>query len=411
MSVSNHQPQSYQPSAEIIEKYAQVLINFALNSGKGLQKDEVVEISVPDVAKPMALALQNAVLRAGGHPLVRLLPTGFEHDYYSLAQNHQLTFFPKKYLRSKAKLLNHQVQILADPFPEELKSINPQKIISARDSRKPYKDWLINKENKGKFTWTIALWGVPAKAELVGLSLEDYWQQITQACFLDEDEPIARWQEVARLQTEIKQKLNALEIEKILIEGDDAELTLTIGKNRSWQGGGGRNIPSFEIFTSPDWRGAEGWIKINQPVYRYGNVIRDVLFEFRQGLVSQAEAQTGNEILQAMIASPNADKLGEFSLTDSRMSRITHPMAEILFDENMGGQFGNTHIAIGSAYKECYAEEGRDISLIKKQEWAKLGFNDSAEHTDFISTSDRVVTAILADGTKKVIYREGKFCV
>jgi len=401
----------YQPSAEIIQKYAQVLINFALNSGKGLQKDEVVEISVPDVAKPMALALQNEVLRSGGHPLTRILPTGFDQDYYSLAQDHQLRFFPKKYLQSKAKLLNHQVQILADPFPEELKTIHPQKIIQARDSKKPYRDWLTDKENQGNFTWTLALWGVPAKAELVGLSLQEYWHQIIQACFLDEDDPIARWQEVTRLQTEIKHKLNALEISKIIIEGDDLELTLSIGKNRQWQGGGGRNIPSFEIFTSPDWRGTEGWIKINQPVYRYGNVISDVLFEFRQGLVTQAEAQQGNEILQAMIASPNANKLGEFSLTDSRMSRITHPMAEILFDENMGGEFGNTHIAIGSAYKECYANDTQDISEIKKQEWEELGFNDSAEHTDFISTSDRTVTAILPDGTKKVIYKQGRFCV
>lgn len=398
----------YQPPAEIIEKYAQVLINFALNSGKGLQKDEVVEINVPDVAKPMALALQNEVLRAGGHPSTRLLPTGFDQDYYSLAEDHQLTFFPKKYLRNKARMLNHQVQILANPFPEELKSVDPQKIIKARDSRKPYKDWLTDKENQGEFTWTIALWGVPAKAEIVGLTLEEYWQQIIQACYLDEDDPVARWREISRLKNEIKQKLNALQMEYVMIDGDDVELKLKIGKDRVWCGGGGRNIPSFEIFTSPDWRESEGWIKINQPVYRYGNVIRDVLFKFHKGLVSQAEAQIGNEILQAMIASPNANKVGEFSLTDSRMSRITHPMAEILFDENVGGPFGNTHIAIGSAYKECYFE---NPSQVTKKQWKELGFNDSAEHTDFISTTNRVVTAVLSDGSKKVIYKEGQFCI
>lgn len=396
----------YQPSDKIIEKYAQVLINFALNSGRGLQPHEVVEVVVPDIAKSMALALQNTVLQAGGYPLVRLLPTGFDQDYFTFAQDHQLTFFPQDYWRSKANLLHHQVQLIADPFPEELKAINPQKIITARDAKKEYRDWLTAKENQGNFTWTVALWGVAAKAKLVNLSLPDYWQQIIQACYLDEADPIAYWTEIAQLQIEIKQKLNALQMEQVIIEGDDVELTLTIGKDRIWNGGSGRNIPSFEIFTSPDWRGSVGWIKINQPVYRYGNVIQDIKFEFEHGVVTQAEAQLGNELLQTMLKSPNADKIGEFSLTDKRMSRITHPMAEILFDENMGGPFGNTHIALGAAYKDCYYQ---DPGKMTTQQWAELGFNDSAEHTDFISTSDRIVTAVLVNGDKKVIYKNGQF--
>ena len=398
----------YQPSQELLQKYAQVLVNFALNSGRGLQEDEVVELIVPDVAKSLALFLQNEVLRSGGHPIMRLLPTGFERDYYRLASKKQLTFFPEQYLHSKADLLDHHIQIIAEPFPEELKEADPGKIIVARDSRKPYKDWLMAKENEGDFTWTIALWGDRAKADAVELSLEDYWQQIIQACFLDEDDPISRWQEINKLQTEIKQKLNSLQIEQVVVEGDEIELRLTIGTDRIWKGGGGRNIPSFEIFTSPDWRGSEGWIKINEPVYRYGNVIQDIKMQFTEGLVTQAEAKQGNELLQAMINSPNADKVGEFSLTDNRMSRITHPMAEILFDENIGGSFGNTHIALGAAYKDCYC---RDAGKITKSQWEKLGFNDAAEHTDFISTTDRKVTAILADGSKKVIYKEGRFVV
>lgn len=398
----------YQPSQELLQKYAQVLVNFALNSGRGLQEDEVVELIVPDVAKSLALVLQNEVLRSGGHPIMRLLPTGFERDYYQLASEKQLTFFPEQYLHTKADLLDHHIQIIAEPFPEELKEADPAKIIAARDSRKPYKDWLMAKENQGDFTWSIALWGDQAKADAVELSLEDYWQQIIQACFLDEDDPISRWQEVHQLQTEIKQKLNRMQIEEIHLESDDADLWLQIGANRCWCGGGGRNIPSFEIFTSPDWRGTRGWAKFNQPLFRYGNRIEQVKLEFEEGLVIGGEAETGEKILQAMLNSPNADKLGEFSLTDKRMSRITHPMAEILFDENIGGKYGNTHIAIGSAYKECYAGERKGFD---EEQWNKLGFNDSAEHTDFISTTNRQVTAILSNGSEKVIYKDGKFVI
>ncbi len=392
----------------ILSKYADVLVNFALNSGKGLRQGEVVELIVPDVAKPMALALQNSVLRAGGHPLMNLLPTGFEHDYYSLASDNQLNFFPQEFWQTKANLLDHHIQIIADPYPEALKKVDPKKVITARDAKKPYKDWLSEKETNHKFSWVLALWADEAKAQMVELSLEDYWRQIIRACFLDEPDPISQWREVNRLQKDIIQKLNQLAIEKIHLESDDADLWLQIGANRQWCGGGGRNIPSFEIFTSPNWRGSQGWARFNHPIYRYGNRIADVIFKLDNGLVVEGEAKEGNQILQAMLASKNADKLGEFSLTDKRMSRISHPMAEILFDENIGGQFGNTHIAIGNSFKECFAGKIEELS---KQQWDELGFNNAAEHTDFISTTDRVVTAVLADGTHKVIYKDGQFVI
>ena len=76
-----------------------------------------MELIVPDIAKSLALMMHNEVLKAGGHPLVRLLPTGFERDYYHLANDDQLTFFARDYWRAKANLLDHHVQILADPFP------------------------------------------------------------------------------------------------------------------------------------------------------------------------------------------------------------------------------------------------------------------------------------------------------
>lgn len=398
----------FKPPAAVINKYAKILVNFALNSGKGLRPKEVVEITVPDAAKPMALALQNEVLKAGGYPLMRLLPTGFEQDYYTLAQDDQLTFFPEKYWHSKADLLHHQIQVIADPYPDELKEIDPRKIIRARDSKKLYRDWLTAKENQGKFTWTIALWGVEAKAEIVGLSLEEYWQQIIQACYLDLDDPISKWQEIYDMQQKIKQTLNEMKIEQLQIKGEDLDLTLKLGADRIWNGGSGRNIPSFEIFTSPDWRWTQGWIKVNQPVYRYGNVIEKAEFKFENGLVVKAQAEGGNKFLQEMLKSKNANKLGEFSLTDKRMSRITHPMAEILFDENMGGPYGNTHVALGMAYKDCYRGNAAEVS---KEDWEEMGFNDAAEHTDFISTTDRIVTAHLADGTQKVIYKDGKFVI
>lgn len=397
---------SYQPSQKILNNYAQVLVNFALNSGHGVKPGEVVQCVVPDVAKPLALELQNEILKAGAHPMMKIIPTGFDNDFYTLANDEQLTFFPEQYMRERVNVMDHQIGILADPYPKELAEVDPAKIIKARDAKKKYIEWRSEKEVKGKFTWVLALWGVQAKADEVGLPIDEYWQQIIEACFLDADDPIQSWKEIFQLQQEIKVKLNALEIDYIHAEGEDMDIKVKLGANRVWKMGGGCNIPSFECFTSPDWRGTEGWIRFNQPLYRYGNVLKDIYLRFEKGLVVEAKAKEGDQFLQQMMKSPNANKLGEYSLTDKRMSRITHVMAETLYDENIGGKYGNTHLAVGRSFKECYRGDKTQVS---SEQWQEMGFNDSAEHTDIISTTDRVVTAYLTDGSKKVIYKDGQF--
>jgi len=397
---------SYIPEKKYLERYADVLVNYALNSGKGVKKGEVVQVIVPDVAKALLVEIQKKLLIAGAHPQLRMVPTGIDKDFFDLASPAQLKFFPKEYLRARADLIDHQIGVIADVDPRELQKVDPKKIIMARDSKKEFRDWLTDKEAQNKFTWTIALWGVQSKAEEVGLTLEEYWQEIIKACFLDSADPVAKWKEVQRRQQHIVKALGDMEIEWVHIEGEDADLRVKIGPERAWKGGGGRNIPSFEIFTSPDWRGTEGWIKFNEPLYRYGNVLTDIRLEFKDGVVVKATAAKGQKLLTEMLKSPNADKLGEFSMTDGSMSRITHVMAETLFDENIGGPFGNTHLAIGMAFKDCYRG---DPATLTKEEWEAKGFNDSAEHTDIISTTDRTVTATLSDGSKLVIYQDGMF--
>lgn len=408
MNLSSHLANTYVPPQSVLENYANVLVNFALGDKEGISKGDVVQVLVPDIAKPLAKELQKTILKAGGHVLMRLLPTGFDADYYSLASQEQLTFFPEEHLKTRADLVDHSIGIIADPDPEELKHIDPAKIMTARNTNNRYRDWLMDKEIAGNFTWTMGLWGVQAKADLVGLTLEEYWQQIISACFLDESDPIAKWRAVKKTQEKIRNSLNALEIDSLYITGPDVDLTVKLGANRIWKGGADRNIPSFELFTSPDWRGTHGWMEFNQPLYRYGNILEGIRLEFSDGLVSNATARKGQKVLTEMLKSPNANKIGEFSLTDARLSRITHPMAETLYDENIGGTYGNSHIAIGMAYKDCYRG---DQKAVTKAEWEAMGYNDSPEHTDIVSTTNRTVEATLTDGSKKILYTDGKFTV
>ncbi|KKR86341.1 MAG: Thermophilic metalloprotease (M29) superfamily, partial [Candidatus Curtissbacteria bacterium GW2011_GWA1_41_11] len=202
--------------------------------------------------------------------------------------------------------------------------------------------------------------------------------------------------------------LNGLTIESLHIEAEKTDLTIGIGKGRKWMGGTGRNIPSFEVFISPDWRKTHGKISFNEPLYMYGNLIKDVTLEFDHGRVVAASAKRGEKVLLEMLKVENADKIGEFSLTDKRLSRITKFMGETLFDENVGGKWGNTHLALGSVYKDSYPG---DPSQVTEAGWKELGYNESVIHTDIVATTHRTVTALLDSGKKHVIYKDGSFII
>jgi len=404
---------SYTPSAEILEKYANVLVNFALGGGEGIKTGDVVYVTANETAKPLFMELRKAIWRSGGHVISNFLVDeedryNFSKDFFTEASDQQLAFFPEKYFRGLVDQADHQVTILSDADPHAFEGIDPKKMMRTGEAIKPWRDWRNEKENAGQFTWTLALYGTPAMAAEANLTEAEYWQQIIDACFLEEADPIAKWRSVEAEIKEFMGKLNDLKIEKLHVEGEDVNMWVKLGPERRWMGGSGRNIPSFEIFTSPDWRGMEGWIRFNMPLYYHGSVVEGIKLEFKDGLVSKATATKNEAVIKEMVAAPNADKVGEFSLTDRRHSRITKFMAHTLFDENTGGPFGNTHIALGMAYHDCY--DG-DPGTVTKERWAELGYNDSSVHTDMFSTTDRTVTATLPDGSEKVIYKGGQFQV
>ncbi len=399
---------TYEPKKEILDKYADVLVNFALNSGEGIKKGEIVLLRVGEIAKPLLKSLRKCILNAGAHPIIHYFPDDFDREFYEHAQDHHIEFFPDKYIRGLVDQIDHVLTILAETNPKELEGIDPKKIMARSKSYKPYLDWRHEKEAQGKLTWTLALYGTEAQAKEAGLTLEEYWKQIINACFLDHENPVGKWKEVFVETERVKEKLNSMKIKTLHVKGENVDLQVGIGENRKWLGGSRRNIPSFELFISPDWRKTEGKIKFNQPLYRYGNLIKGIELEFKNGKVISSKASQNEHVLKEMIATENADKIGEFSLTDSRMSRITKFMAETLYDENVGGEHGNTHIALGNAYQDSYPG---DQGKVTKEQWIEMGYNDSVVHTDIISTEPRTVTATLEDGSQVVIYKDGKFTI
>jgi aminopeptidase len=405
---------SYEPSQEILEKYAKVLVNFALNSGKGIKPGDVVRLSSPLSALPFYRALKRQIIDSGGLIIGSLaddMEDGAAKYYFEKATNTQLTTFLDKYYKGLTDQIDHSIAVLADHDPHELDGVDPKKIMLASKTNKPVSEWLEYKENQGKYTWTLALYGTPAMAKEAGLSLKEYWDQIIKACYLDEKDPVAANRKVMNEVDRVAKALTKLDIEKLHMVGKegDVDLRVVMGKGRRWLGGTGRNIPSFEVFTSPDWRGTEGRIKFNMPLYRYGSMVEGIELTFKEGRVVKATAKKNEKLLKEMLATDEgASQMGEFSLTDRRLSRITKFMAETLYDENMGGEFGNTHLAVGRSYHDTYAPgpEKMTPALAKR-----LGYNNSTIHTDMFSTTNRTVTAILKNGKTKVIYENGQFTI
>lgn len=244
----------YQPSDQVLKKYADVLVKYAANNGKGVQPGETVCLQVNESAKPLLKYLLLAVIEAGGLPFIDYNPEGVYKTLFDHGTEEQYTYVPKNMTLGKVSDMNHLIYIRSEADKHEYDEVDSAKLIADQRSYKFYYDAWQEKERQGKFSWCLALFGTESMAQEANMSLEEYRQEIIKACFLDMDDPVAKWKEVEEEISDIKNKLNELPIESVHIVGEDADLTVKIGTNRKWLSGGGHNIPSFEIFISPDRR-------------------------------------------------------------------------------------------------------------------------------------------------------------
>ena len=119
----------YQPSQEVLRKYASVLVDFALDDGNGIKKGDVVMVATQLPGIPLAKEAFRAVIRRGGHPIMNIIEDDFKLMHLVEGTDEQLSYFPEKYFRGIADTIDHSIRILADRDPLFLSSIDPRKII------------------------------------------------------------------------------------------------------------------------------------------------------------------------------------------------------------------------------------------------------------------------------------------
>jgi aminopeptidase len=329
-----------------------------------------------------------------------------ELSFYGKSGEEQLTAIPagdKEFIGG----LNGLISLIAPASLTHLQAVDSRRIGKAAVARKFMRDIMEKREQSGDFGWTLCVYPTPALAEAAGLSMDEFKAQVVKACYLDDDNPPARWNEIFDEAQKVKAWLNAMDIEHLRIRSEDTDLIVTPGEQRRWLGVSGHNIPSFEIFLSPDWRGTEGVYYADQPSFRSGNFVEGVRLTFEKGVAVKTEAKTGGDfVAKQLTLDEGANRLGEFSLTDRRFSKINAFMANTLFDENFGGPQGNCHVAVGASYADTFSGDQSTLDDALKKD---LGFNDSALHWDLVNTQQKTVTATLKGGAETVIYKDGEF--
>jgi aminopeptidase len=394
-------------SEQELTRYADVLL-WGLQTARRrkFKNNDAVALRYHLPARPLAEILYDKILRRGLNPVPRAMETPeMEKSFYARATPRQLEFVAAGE-ENLNRRLSGSIHLYAPESVTHLGEVDPRKIGRAVVARKFLRDVLKRREERGHFSWTLSVFPTMALARQARMSLKAYTRQIAAACFLEHRDPVSRWQAVHRKIGLIKKWLDRMPIERLHVESDTIDLMITTGEERKWLGLSGRNIPSFEVFISPDWRGTRGLYHADQPCFRSGNHIAGVRLEFKKGEVVSASARKGRDFLRRQLEMDRgAKRVGEFSLTDRRLSRISVFMANTLYDENFGGRHGNCHVALGAAYSDSYAGKRPLDDGMRRQ----LGFNDSALHWDLVNTAEKRVTALLKGGGKAIIYENGIF--
>ncbi|HDP24853.1 MAG TPA: aminopeptidase [Deltaproteobacteria bacterium] len=391
-----------------LRRYAEVLLWGLVTARSGrFRKGDIVLIRYDLPALPLAEILFEMVMDMGMNPVQRTsLTPRMEHDFYGRSNSKQLTFR----LPGDKELygsLNGSISLRAPNSITHLSDIQPEKIGTYVVARKYLNDILDDREAQGLFGWTLCLFPTSELARHARIGLDDYTDQIVKACFLHRSDPVSRWKEIYSQAQDIKEWLNSMSVSSFHVESAHVDLVITPGEKRKWIGISGHNIPSFELFLSPDWRGTKGLYFADQPTYRSGNYARGIRLEFIDGDAVKIDAEEGLPFVRKQLAmDKGANKIGEFSLTDKRFSKITRFMANTLYDENYGGRNGNCHVALGASYSDTFDGNPAELTEERKK---RFGFNDSALHWDLVNTEKKRVVARLATGEHVTIYENGLF--
>ena len=405
--------------AKKIENYARL----AVTKGAAVRPGQEVVVSCPvERADFMRLLVRCAYEAGAGHVTTLWTDSGLsrlEYQHVDVDYFKTVPSWKREQLNSLAEA-GATFLFVDGSDPNALEGIDPVKPTTRSHAINSQCDLYRSGLDFGRNAWTIV--GAPVEAWAkevfpeVGTQEAIYrlWESILAAARAAGPDPQAEWERHNATFEKNKRILNGYAFDRLRYRssnGTDFELGMNPG--HIWEGGAARtvdgtvffpNIPTEEVFTSPDCMRANGIVHSVYPLVHVGHVIRDFWLRFEEGRVVEYDAAEGRDVLESIITTDERScRLGECALvakdTPIRQSAIL--FYDTLYDEN-----ASCHLALGTGFPECI-EGGFSMS---KDELIERGVNQSNTHVDFmVGADDLEIVGVTCDGTEVPIFTDGRW--
>jgi aminopeptidase len=400
-----------------LDSYARIIVRV----GVALKAGQNLLIVCNEGNQDLARAVGVAAYRAGaGYVETRIEDNHLTRARIEHQEGGQLEYVPAWVIGQDYEMLSEdwaRVRIDSTEQMDILESVDSEKLGAlTRASRRVHRTYM-RAMMRHAHAWCVVCSPGPEWARKVlgpEGTTQQLWEVLKPILRLDETDPAAAWRRDGDTLLERGRRLTAMGLDRLRFVDDGTDLTVGLMTTCQWVGGpeilaDGRwtmpNIPTEEVFTSPDWRRTEGKVRCTRPVKVMETLVAGAWFRFQEGRVVDAGADTGSDVLEAFLSTDEqARYLGEIALVDiqSPVARSGLTFSSILYDEN-----ASCHFALGSGYPGCLTNAS---SLNGDKALMEAGCNVSLAHTDFmISSPGTRVVGIGRDGREIPIMESGRF--